>query len=99
MIEYRGRGNCESQSSFAIGNKEQFDHGNRRNLVKGGVLVARCGVCDKGVVFGSKISHSHRRSNRAWKPNIKRVRVVVNGANRHMYVCTKCLRSNRVVRA
>ena len=37
--------------------------------------MAKCEFCDKGVTFGIKVSHSHRRSNRAWKPNVKRVKV------------------------
>ena len=41
--------------------------------------MAKCDFCGKGVTFGIKVSHSHRRSNRAWKPNVKRVKAVVNG--------------------
>ena len=26
--------------------------------------MAKCQFCDKGVTFGIKVSHSHRRSNR-----------------------------------
>ena len=33
--------------------------------------MAKCEFCDKGVVFGIQVSHSHRRSNRPWKPNVK----------------------------
>ena len=29
--------------------------------------MAKCDFCGKGVTFGIKVSHSHRRSNRAWK--------------------------------
>ena len=36
--------------------------------------MAKCEFCDKGVVFGIQVSHSHRRSNRPWKPNVKRGR-------------------------
>ena len=53
--------------------------------------MAKCAVCGKGVHFGIKVSHSHRRSNKMWKPNIKSVRVKVNG--------TGCLRSGAVERA
>ena len=41
--------------------------------------MAKCEFCDKGVVFGIQVSHSHRRSNRPWKPNVKRVKAIVNG--------------------
>ncbi len=61
--------------------------------------MAKCDVCGKGVVFGNQVSHSHRRSNRAYKPNVKRVKAVVNGTPKHIYVCTRCLRSGKVQRA
>ena len=38
--------------------------------------MAKCDICGKGVTFGIKVSHSHRRSNRAWKPNVKRVKAM-----------------------
>jgi large subunit ribosomal protein L28 len=45
------------------------------------------------------VSHSHRRSNKMWKSNVKSVKVNVNGMARKMYVCTSCLRSGKVERA
>ena len=59
----------------------------------------KCKICEKGAHFGIKVSHSHRRSNKMWKSNIKSVRVKVNGASKKMYVCTSCLRSGKVERA
>ena len=41
--------------------------------------MAKCEICGKDVSFGIKVSHSHRRSNRTWKPNIRRVKALVNG--------------------
>ena len=61
--------------------------------------MAKCDICGKGVSFGIKVSHSHRRSNRTWKANIKKVRAVVNGATKSVNVCTRCLRSGKVTRA
>lgn len=61
--------------------------------------MAKCDVCGKGVSFGIKVSHSHRRSNRTWKPNIKKVRAIVNGSVKSVNVCTRCLRSGKVQRA
>ena len=55
--------------------------------------------CDKGGTFGIQVSHSHRRSNRVWKPNVKRVKAIVKGTPTHVYVCTRCLRSGKVTRA
>ena len=51
------------------------------------------------MAFGIKVSHSHRRSNRTWKPNVKRVKAIVDGSPKHVYACTRCLRSGKVTRA
>ena len=61
--------------------------------------MAKCEFCNKGVVFGKKFPPPHRRSNRTWKPNVKRVKAVVDGTPKHVYVCTRCLRSGKVTRA
>jgi large subunit ribosomal protein L28 len=61
--------------------------------------MAKCQFCDKDVAFGIKVSHSHRRSNRTWKPNVKRVKAIVDGKPQHVYACTRCLRSGKVTRA
>lgn len=63
------------------------------------LLMAKCDVCGKGVSFGIKVSHSHRRANRMWKPNIKKVKAIVNGTPKTVHVCTRCLRSGKVQRA
>ena len=44
--------------------------------------MAKCQFCDKGVAFGIQVSHSHRRSNRTWKPNVKRVKAIVDGVEK-----------------
>lgn len=61
--------------------------------------MAKCEICGKGAHFGIAVSHSHRRSNKMWKSNIKSVRCVINGATKKIHVCTSCLRSNLVERA
>ncbi len=61
--------------------------------------MAKCDICGKGVTFGIKMSHSHRRSNRTWKPNVRKIKAVVNGSVKSVNVCTRCLRSGKVQRA
>ena len=61
--------------------------------------MAKCAVCGKGAHFGNNVSHSHRRSNRMFKSNIKSVRCVVNGGTKTQYVCARCLKSGKVERA
>ena len=55
--------------------------------------MAKCEYCGKDVSFGIKVSHSHRRSNRTWKPNIKKVKAIVNGSPKRVNVCTRCWKS------
>ena len=61
--------------------------------------MAKCEYCGKDVSFGIKVSHSHRRSNKMWKPNVKKVNVATEAGNKRIYVCTSCLRSGNVQRA
>ena len=59
--------------------------------------MAKCEYCGKEMSFGIKVSHSHRRSNRTWKPNIKKVKAIVNGSPKRVYVCTRCLLTHNCV--
>ena len=61
--------------------------------------MAKCDICGKDVSFGIKVSHSHRRSNRTWKPNVRRVKAIVPGSPKRIYASTRCVRSGTVVRA
>lgn len=61
--------------------------------------MAKCDICGKSVHFGNNVSHSNRKTNRIWNPNIKRVKCKVNGGAKRIHVCTRCLRSGAVERA
>lgn len=62
-------------------------------------VAATCDVCAKGPSFGHNVSHSNRKTNRRWNPNIQRVRVVENGTPKRLNVCTSCLKAGKVRRA
>jgi len=32
-----------------------------------------CDICNKGKLSGHNVSHSNRKTNRFWKPNLKKV--------------------------
>ncbi|NLV75082.1 MAG: 50S ribosomal protein L28 [Chloroflexi bacterium] len=55
--------------------------------------MATCDMCGKGPQFGHNVSHSKRRTNRMWKPNIQPMRVMINGHTRTVKVCTRCIRT------
>jgi large subunit ribosomal protein L28 len=62
-------------------------------------MAAVCDVCGKGPSFGMSLSHSHRRTKRRWNPNIQRVRALVGGAPKRLYVCTACIKSGKIQKA
>lgn len=62
-------------------------------------MSAYCEICQKGAMSGMNVSHSHLKTKRKWKPNIQRVRAVVNGEIKRVNVCTRCLRSGKIQRA
>jgi large subunit ribosomal protein L28 len=58
-----------------------------------------CSVCGKKPAFGHHRSHSMVATKRRFNPNLQRVRVIVDGALKRAYVCTRCLKSGRVQKA
>ncbi len=61
--------------------------------------MAKCSVCGKSVQFGHSVSHSNKKTQKIWKPNIKRIRVLEGGRVLRKYVCTRCIRSGVVAKA
>jgi len=59
--------------------------------------MAKCEFCGKSTSFGHNVSHSIRRTNRAWKPNIRKVKAVVSGTSKTVSVCARCLKTEGVV--
>ncbi|MCR5216502.1 MAG: 50S ribosomal protein L28 [Lachnospiraceae bacterium] len=61
--------------------------------------MAKCYVTGKKALFGNNVSHSHKRSNHKFKPNLKRVKILENGQVKRVWVSTRALRSGLVERA
>jgi large subunit ribosomal protein L28 len=61
-------------------------------------VAKTCIVCGKGEMSGHAVSHSNIKTNRTWKPNLQKIRIMVGGAPEREYVCTKCLKAGKVQR-
>ena len=61
-------------------------------------MASVCDICGKGPGFGNIVSHSHRRTRRRWNPNVQRVRAMVGGTPKRLYVCTSCIKAGRITR-
>jgi len=70
-----------------------------------------CAICGKGTTSGRSISRRGRAkhlggvglkttgvSKRTFKPNLQRVRVLVNGTVKRMNVCAKCIKHGKVAK-
>jgi large subunit ribosomal protein L28 len=58
-----------------------------------------CAICGKGPSFGNNRSHSMVATKRRFDPNLQRVRVLLDGTARRVYVCTRCLKAGKVQKA
>jgi large subunit ribosomal protein L28 len=61
--------------------------------------MAVCNVCGKKKTMGNNVSHANNKTRRIILPNIQRIKIVTEGGAKRTYVCTRCLRSNKVIKA
>lgn len=61
-------------------------------------MARRCFVTGKQSRSGNTISHSHRKTKRKWGANLQKVRILVDGKPKRVYVSTKALKSGLVKR-
>jgi len=50
-------------------------------------------------VKGNAVSHSNRKTLRFFNPNLQKVNILLAGKKSKEYVCTKCLKAGKVVKA
>ena len=58
-----------------------------------------CYSCGKRPAFGNSRSHSMVATRRRFNPNLQKVRIDDGGRPRRVYVCTRCLKAGKVVKA
>ncbi len=61
--------------------------------------MAACSICGKKQAVGNNVSHANNRTKRTLMPNIQKIKIVTDGGNKRSYVCTRCIRSRKVVKA
>jgi len=57
-----------------------------------------CDLCGKSTTVGNSVSHAHNKTRRKWKPNLLKVRTLVGKTKTTLRICTRCLRSGKVVK-
>jgi len=68
-------------------------------------MSKQCFSCAKKPKAGNNVSHSNKKTKRVWNPNLQKVNIVIADKNTgkpkkvKKYVCTKCLKAGKVVKA
>ena len=70
-----------------------------RSARLGRAMAKVCHSCGKGPAFGQSRSHSMVATKRRFDPNLQKVRILVGKAPRRVYVCTRCLKAGKVMKA
>jgi large subunit ribosomal protein L28 len=61
--------------------------------------MASCSVCGKKRTVGNNVSHANNKTKTVLMPNIQKIKIVINKATKKAYVCTRCIRSKKIVKA
>lgn len=62
-------------------------------------MAFKCEICGKGPLVGNQVSHANNKTKKRTLPNLQRVRAVIDGSNKHIRVCTRCLKAGKVQKA
>ena len=62
-------------------------------------MARTCDLCGKRRGVGNNVSHANNKSKRTWKPNLQQVHAVIGKVHKTLTVCTRCIRSGKVVKA
>lgn len=62
-------------------------------------MSRQCEICGKRRMLGNNVSHANNKSVREFRPNLVTVRAIVNGKTQRVKLCTRCLRSGKIVKA
>jgi large subunit ribosomal protein L28 len=63
-------------------------------------MAKKCVVCDKQVISGNLVSHAKNKTRTKIRPNLQLVKIVnKKGSVSREWVCTRCLKSNKITKA
>lgn len=62
-------------------------------------MARKCFITGKRPAKGHNVSHANNKSKRTWGVNVQKVRILVDGKPKRVYVSTRALKSGKVQRA
>ncbi len=61
--------------------------------------MARCHATGKRTRFGHNVSHANNKTKRTFRPNLQKVRILIDGRPKRVWVSTQAIRSGHVQKA
>ena len=61
-------------------------------------MSRQCEICGKKRQIGNNVSHAHNKTKREFRPNLVKVRAKVGKSVKLIKLCTRCLRSGKIVK-
>ncbi|HRN96288.1 MAG TPA: 50S ribosomal protein L28 [Candidatus Levybacteria bacterium] len=55
-------------------------------------MAFKCDNCNKGIMYGHNVSHSKRRTNRVFKPNLQKKTIMIGHVRKQVKLCTNCIK-------
>lgn len=55
-------------------------------------MAFKCDFCRKGIQYGHAVSHAKNRVRRIFKPNLQKLKVMLNGVVVRVKFCTSCIK-------
>ena len=68
------------------------------NIKEGLAQMAKVIITGRKTVFGNKRSKALNSVRRSWKPNLQKVRILVDGKPKRVWVSARALKSGKVKR-
>jgi large subunit ribosomal protein L28 len=61
-------------------------------------MSRKCYITGKSPKTGNNVSHANNKNKRTWGINVQKVRILVDGKIKRVYVSTRALKSGKLTR-
>jgi len=61
-------------------------------------MSRKCFITGKGPGTGNNVSHANNKTKRSWGVNVQKVRILVDGKPKRVYVSARALKSGKIAR-
>ncbi|MBN2406459.1 MAG: 50S ribosomal protein L28 [Elusimicrobia bacterium] len=59
-------------------------------------MSKQCIICKRKTATGNSVSKSNRKTPRTFKVNLQKLKINIDGKKTRAYVCTRCIKSDKI---